>query len=119
MSQPLRSSWLTAALAGLALLWPAGCGSKISEANYYKVQYGMSEADVDELLGPPQVETAEGPTTASATRPAERKIKTWTRGGLTMSVVFEDGKVVGRSADGIAGEGRPSAARSATTTGAG
>jgi hypothetical protein len=109
------------------LLAGTGCGSKISEANYYRVQYGMSESAVEELLGPPHrqgVEAASergdagtsvatssatvaatGSATAPATAPApdgaaERTVKTWTRGPLVITVVFESGKVVGRRGEG-------------------
>jgi hypothetical protein len=107
----------------------AGCGSKVSEANYYHVQYGMTEAAVEDVLGPPHGEgvdaaadvhaaaPATAPVTAPATAPvsaaqagpasapaeappAGRKVKTWTHGTLVISVVFENGKVVNRSAKG-------------------
>ena len=93
----------------LLCIAPLGCGSKISEANYYRVQYGMSEQDVEDLLGPNHAESVEtaAPATASAgavtTRPA-RVIKSWSRGGLTIHVTFADGTVVARSADGIEAE---------------
>ena len=84
------------------LLAPAlcGCGSKISEANYYRVQYGMTEEDVEDLLGPPH-EVGETPST---TQPVMQEVQTWKRGGLTIRVVFEGSVVVGRSAEGIAAE---------------
>jgi hypothetical protein len=95
----------------------AGCGSKISEANYYRVQNGMSEEAVDDLLGPPHrqgVETEaawEVAATAPATVPAmvppaaaaptaARTVKTWVRDALEISVVFENGKVVDRRVRG-------------------
>ena len=94
----------------IVLLGIAGCGSKISEANYYRVQYGMNEAAVEDLLGPPHREGGEpGPETkpaaGSATAPAAdpgsgRTVKTWTRGALIISIVFENGKVVGRRSEG-------------------
>ena len=86
-----------------------GCGSKISEANYYRVQYGMTEADVEDVLGPAHAESV-APSTppatapATATQPVFRKIKSWTRGPLVIRVVFEQGVVVRRSAEGIAAE---------------
>ena len=93
----------------LATLAPVvGCGSKISEANYYRVQHGMTESEVEDLLGPAhdeQVHTAAATTTAATTRPSADKIKSWTRGALTISVVFRDGVVVERSAKGIPAEG--------------
>ena len=71
------------AIVSLALwaLLLCGCGSKISEANYYRVQYGMTEDDVEDLLGPAHerstvavAATAPGVTT----RPVERVQKSWT-----------------------------------------
>jgi hypothetical protein len=94
-----------------------GCGSKINEPNYYKVQHGMTEEDVEDLLGPPheeQVSTTTAPPVTEPTDPpvmivtgrtAERKIKIWTHGDLTIRVAFEKGIVVARSADGIPFEG--------------
>jgi hypothetical protein len=104
--RPVRLCLVPTALT-LALL--AGCGSKISESNYYRVQYGMDEGEVDDLLGPSNEERAGGhAATGPATTPlADRKTKSWSRGHLTLRVTFEDGKVVGRSADGIAMEGAP------------
>jgi hypothetical protein len=110
--------WAAGATVLVLLLAATGCGSKISEANYYKVQHGMSEDAVEDLLGPAQGETfaetaepggasrpatgeASAGTTRPSSRPADRKVKTWTRGGLILRVVFEDGRVVGRTADGI------------------
>jgi hypothetical protein len=100
---------LVSLVAVLVLL--AGCGSKISEANYYRIQNGMVEDAVEDLLGPahresteyaPDVEpAATAPTTGPhESRPPGRKIKTWSRGSLTISVVFEQGKVVGRRVTG-------------------
>lgn len=93
----------------LVLLLMVGCGSKISEANYYRVQYGMTEKEVEDLLGPAHGEEAVPPAASqsSATRPLPRKVKTWTRDGLTIRVEFEDGVVVGRGADGIPAEAAP------------
>jgi hypothetical protein len=93
----------------------AGCGSKISEANYYRVQYGMTEDEVEDLLGPAHAEsivpaetTAPVPASHPATTsPAARKVKSWTRGGLVIRVTFDDGVVTGRSAGGIPAEAVP------------
>ena len=90
----------------MTLLTLAGCGSKIGEANYYRVQHGMSEDAVEDLLGPAHEETSQAPATSasSSSQPAPRKMKVWKRGALTIRVVFEDGKVVSRSAEGMDAE---------------
>jgi hypothetical protein len=93
----------------LLCLLPLGCGSKITEANYYRVQHGMSEEDVEDLLGPNHAQSVEAAVPASSsdgeatTRPA-RVVKTWSRGALDIHVTFENGVVVARSADGIEAE---------------
>src|SRR5688572_18667262 len=89
-----------------------GCGSKISEANYFRVQYGMDEEEVEDLLGPAHEETEEQPpltgdapaSRPASTRPTGRKVKTWARDGITIRVVFEGGVVTARSAQGIAAD---------------
>ena len=87
----------------LVLLIPlCGCGSKISEANYYRVQYGMTEEDIEDLLGPPH----DVGDSVSATQSVQN-VQTWKRDGLVIRVVFEQGVVVSRSAEGIAAEAAP------------
>lgn len=79
-----------------------GCGSKINEANYYRVHYGMTEEDVEEQLGPAHEESIMTPASVSpaTTQGSTRKLKTWTRGRLVIRVEFKNGKVVKRSAEG-------------------
>ena len=95
----------------------AGCGSKISQANYYRVHYGMTEDEVEDVLGPPHEVTMlpPGPRTQASggqavppsTRTVERKQLTWSREGIVLRIVLTDGVVTARSADGIPAE-RPS-----------
>ena len=88
-----------------AAAFVAGCGSKISESNYYRVHYGMTEDEVDDVLGPAhQVSELTAATSPSSTRPSLRKIKSWSRGSIVIRVEFEEGHVVRRSADGVTGE---------------
>ena len=98
-------------LALLLLIPFCGCGSKISQPNYYRVQYGMSEQDVEDLLGPPH-ELGES---VSATQSVQ-KVRTWTRESLVIRVVFEQGVVVGRSAEGIPAEAPSTQKVSSTPT---
>ena len=103
-------------------LWSAvgGCGSKISRANYYRVHHGMTEDEVEDVLGPPhEVATlpadisAEAAANASdggaapSTRPVERKQLTWSRDGVVLRVILTDGVVTARSAEGIPAEAPP------------
>lgn len=127
MHRPSPRARILSSLVMTAAVLAAGCGSKISEANYFRVRYGMTEEEVEELLGPAHEESAEpmtGPPPAAAsrpvsrpgaraaavsaassrpasTRPALRKFKAWSRDGITIRVVFEYGVVTGRSAEGI------------------
>ena len=97
-------------LVALIAVLLSGCGSKISEANYYRVQNGMDEETVEDLLGPARTETTESEpaTQSSSTKQAlARKTKVWSRGSLTLSVVFEGGRVITRTAQGIPFEGTP------------
>jgi hypothetical protein len=109
-SRASRSRFVTSLILSTVVLL-AGCGSKINEANYYRVQNGMNEEAVDDLLGPPhrqgiEVEPgAEGAAAWPATGPAPaltaaRTVKTWTRNELVISVVFENGIVVDRRVRG-------------------
>ena len=94
-----------------------GCGSKISEANYYRVHYGMTEDEVEDVLGPPHevailpAELSTQPTSApstnhaspASTRPVERKQLTWSREGITLRIILSDGVVTARWAEGMRG----------------
>jgi hypothetical protein len=61
-----------------------GCGSKVSEDNYKKIKAGMTEAEVQAVLGNP-TETAEAKGT---------KTQTWKHGDDTITVSYADGKVL-------------------------
>jgi hypothetical protein len=104
MSRPLSLFFILLLCFGLL-----GCGSKVSEANYYRVQHGMSEEDVENLLGPHHAESVEAgvPATSSdapATSRPVRLVRTWSRGELSIHVAFENGLVAARWARGMAGE---------------
>ena len=99
-----RRPLLSVSVLAIALTL-GGCGSKISEANYYRVHYGMDEEQVEDVLGPAHQESTVPATTSASTRPAPpARIKSWTRDGLTILVRFEDGIVTWRWAEGPRGE---------------
>ena len=115
----MRPTLLPIVMLAILLLPPAGCGSKVSESNYYRVQYGMDEKEVEDLLGPAATEAVgNDPASAPASKPlTERKVKTWSRAGLTLSVVFVEGKVIARSADGLPFEGKSAPAPASKPSG--
>ena len=101
-------------VAGL-ILSLVGCssGSKISKANYDKVSIGMTEAEVESILGKGEEKLSYGGGTAPGfgvnmpgipnvgiTIP-NTKIKEWKEGSKSISVTFMDGKVMGKEPRGL------------------
>lgn len=65
----------------------AACSSKISEANYNKIKTDMTEAEVQEILGPP-TESANADLGIVSGTSAK-----WVKDNLTISIQFFNGKV--------------------------
>ncbi len=82
----------------LALLLLTGCGSRVNEANYYKVGAGTPEEKVDEWLGPSR--PAEVPALVGR---RDVKARYWEAGALKITLLFENGHVIGRKAEGLTG----------------
>src|SRR3954469_12665974 len=83
----------------VAPLLLSGCGSRADEANYYKVGKGVSEKWVEEeILGPGR--PTEVPRSMAG---RDVKAKRWEAGGLKITLLFEDGKVIARQAEGLSG----------------
>jgi len=85
----LRTHWqrpfVAAALAlSLAL---AGCGSKINEENFARIEDGMTEQQVMDLLGTPTETSSMGALGVSGSAAV------WTDGAARISVQFVNGKV--------------------------
>ena len=83
-------------LACLSVLLLAGCGSKVNEANYYRVGVGTSDEKVEEWLGPGRPVTVQG-------APQNATAKQWVAGELKITILFENGKVIARKAEGLSG----------------
>jgi len=84
MTLKLCRRLLAPPLIALAL---AACGSKVDEEHFSRVQDGMSERQVIDLLGPPSESSSMGALGVSGTA------ATWTDDGATISVQFVNGKV--------------------------
>jgi hypothetical protein len=94
MSESMRQAPFIAVL----VLLLAGCGSKVNEANYYRVGVGTSEEKAEEYLGPGRpIDLPQAPPGSG------RKARQWADGGLKITLLFEGGKVIARKAEGLRG----------------
>ena len=80
-----------ALLAGLLIVGLIGCGgSKITKENFDRIKLGMTQEEVQGILGPPTEATGvEIPMFSGTT-------SKWARGDTVISVQFVNGKVVAK-----------------------
>lgn len=80
-----------ALLASLLIIGLIGCsGSKITKENFDKIKLGMTQGEVQGILGPPTEATGlEIPVFSGA-------MSKWVRGDTVISVQFVNGKVVAK-----------------------
>ena len=81
------SQLVLAGVLVLACLAVAGCGSRINQANFEKVETGMTLEQVHAILGPPTESSSRNFGGLSGTS------STWTTKEATISIVFVNGKV--------------------------
>ncbi len=68
----------------------ASCTSRINEANFDKIKTGMSQAEVQAILGPPtETSSVDVAVFAGAT-------STWKHKDTTISIQFVNGKVIAK-----------------------
>jgi hypothetical protein len=106
---------IAAALCMAAVcVFTAGCGSRISKSNYDKIKDGMTEAEVEGLLGKGEEQSAAslnipGPSVgipgvggiSFKGISASVKVVKWQAGSQEITVTFSDGKVAGREQTGL------------------
>ncbi len=87
-----RPPWLCRALlAGLIIVGLMGCsGSKITKDNFDRIKLGMTQEEVQGILGPPSEATGLEIPMFSGT------MSKWARGDTVISVQFVNGKVVAK-----------------------
>ncbi len=69
----------------------ANCGAdKITKANFDKIQTGMTEAEVQAILGPPTEAQGVDVAVFSGT------VSTWKQKNVTITIQFVNGKVVAK-----------------------
>jgi outer membrane protein assembly factor BamE (lipoprotein component of BamABCDE complex) len=86
MTPTLRFACRFTAVAVLCLCASA-CGSKVNKGNFERIEVGMSESDVEGILGSP-----------SQTIPGLFKVMVWEEEEYSIRVIFQDGKVVSKVA---------------------
>lgn len=94
----LRKTLLLCLLAAFVLAGPIGCGSKVSKSNYDKITDGMTMTEVENLLGKGEKATA-GVSVGGISITGD--VYAWKDGDKAITVVFKDGKVVGKSSTNI------------------
>ena len=78
------------ALAALVIAGLAGCPSKISKGNFDQIKLGMTQEEVQGILGPPSEATGlEIPVFSGTT-------SKWAQGDTIITVQFVNGKVVAK-----------------------
>lgn len=92
-----------------------GCGGRgVSKGNFDKINNGMSEAEVDGILGKGEEQASAGvnlpgqplniPGGVNVSLPgisASVKVKKWHEGDRSITVTYSDGKVVSKTQSGL------------------
>lgn len=95
------------AAACVLLLGLAGCESKVTKSNFDAVQVGMSQRDVEKLLGsgtldeqPAAVNISSGGV-GDVAKGSRDQTYTWKDGSATIVITFTDGKVAQKRQTGL------------------
>lgn len=91
MKSPRPPLLYRALLVGLLIVGLVGCsGSKITKENFDKIKLGMTQEEVQGILGPPTEASGIEIPVFSGT------MSKWTKGDTVISVQFVNGKVVAK-----------------------
>ena len=93
-----RKTLLLCLLAAFVLAGPIGCAGKVSKSNYDKITDGMTTAEVEKILGQGEKASA-GVSVGNINVTGD--VYVWKDGDKEITVVFKDGKVVGKSSKNI------------------
>ncbi len=94
------------ALAAAALVF-AGCENKITMENYTAIKDGMTQSQVQDLLGGAGEESQAAGVSIGAdglmsgTKDSKDKTFVWKKDGAEISVTFRDGKVINKGKVGV------------------
>ncbi len=108
MPQTHRTIALSFAVASAALLAAlSGCGGSVSQSGYDKVQTGMTQEQVEGILGTDKEKMAtnmgtSGMNVGGVTVPRlPPKVLIWTIGSKTITITFKDDKVSSKAETGL------------------
>ena len=85
-------------LGALVATMLVGCGKKVSKENYDKIQVGMTVAEVEDILGKGEKESA-GAEVGGIELTGQ--VYVWKDGEKKVTVTFKDGKAVGMTQSGL------------------
>ena len=94
----LRKTLLLCLLAAFVFAGPIGCGSKVSKSNYDKITNGMTMEEVEKIMGKGEKASA-GVSVGGLSVTGDVYI--WKDADKEITVVFKDGKVVGKASKNI------------------
>jgi hypothetical protein len=108
MLRPTQLHWLAILfLAGIYLSLPGCAASKVNKANFDKVTTGMSEEEVEAILGKGEEQAEINMPNMGINAPnlgggvgRGMKTTTWHDGSKSIIITFKDGKVLGKIATG-------------------
>jgi hypothetical protein len=102
MNQRLVVVWCVMVLACACLLFATGCESKVNQDNWDKITMGMTQGDVEGILGPGTKQEIQGTSISGAGvagGAARNSLDTylWKMGTREVSITFKDGKVMAKN----------------------
>ncbi len=96
-----------AAVAGMMLFFGIGCEDRVTEENFDAIAVGMPMDEVEDILGPGELQEASGVSIGSGGLMSSSKNSThtkdylWETDGHRIVVKFKDGKVVFKQKSGF------------------
>src|SRR5947209_8805494 len=97
--KPSGSRILMAAALALCLLL-TGCGSKVSKDNFEKIKPGMTQAEVEAILGTGTISNSQAASVPGMGN-LSAKVETWTDGDKQIAVTYMNDKVQGTVSKGL------------------
>jgi len=96
-------------LALLAALLLAGCGSAVSLDNFNKIQVGMTQQQVEAIIGPGKEQASSSVTVPGMSAGGvsvsgmsmSAKVLAWQDGSRVITITLQDGKVIGKAQSGL------------------